>query len=196
MQEVDGKNLKSVKILPKDIEMAKMTYQTEKYEEDVWKDTLDETNEYVQMYDVRIDRLEDIVGGLEVKSGIVNDNLEKHTTNLEQINSVYDKIKDMPEEMLTQEQREFLQDYDKMKHEKETQLKEDNFSLQELENAINAKENQIRSNQTKKEMIEAHRDLRVQPKYEKEKEEADKAYENYQDLIEQYKEQGEVWYEL
>ena len=196
MHQIDGESLKSVKILPKDLEMAKMTYDTEKYEEDVWKEALDETEEYVAMYEVRMDRLENIVEGLDVKANQVSDNKATHERNLEQINTVYEKIKDMPEEMLTSEQRDFLKNYDKMKHEKEVAIEEDNFSLEELDNAIKKKKNEIRSNQTKKEMVEAHRDLRVKPKYEKEKAEAQDAYDNYQELLKEYKEQGGVWFEL
>lgn len=196
MHQIDGESLKSVKILPKDLEMAKMTYDTEKYEEDVWKEALDETEEYVAMYEVRMDRLENIVEGLDVKANQVSDNKATHERNLEQINTVYEKIKDMPEERLTSEQRDFLKNYDKMKHEKEVAIEEDNFSLEELDNAIKKKKNEIRSNQTKKEMVEAHRDLRVKPKYEKEKAEAQDAYDNYQELLKEYKEQGGVWFEL
>lgn len=193
MHKIDGENLKSVKILPKDLEMAKMTYETEKYEEEIWAEALDETNDYVEMYEVRMDKLEDIVGGLEVKSNQVSDNLAIHTKNLDQINEVYDSIKNRPEAMLSQEQKEFLKNYDKMKHDKEVAIEQDKFSLEELENTISKKENEIRANQTKKEMIEAHRDLRVKPRYEKEVAEAQDAYDNYQELLKKYKAQEEAW---
>ena len=77
-------------------------------------------------------------------------------------------------------------------------LAKERLGLEELDNVIKIKDAQIENKKLRKSMIESHKELRVEPRYEKEVAEAKEAYDNWQELKKKFEEQDVVFdlYEL
>jgi hypothetical protein len=192
MQEIDAKTLKSVRLLPTTVEMAEMDYKTQQYEADIWDKALQETNDYAVDYEVKIEGLEEVINGLDFKKDMISDNLDNLNAKYDQITSLHAKLKELPESKLTPEQKKFMETYEKTKHDTEVNIKDSEFRLEELDNTIKKKENEVTAQETKKKMVENHRDLRVKPKADKEKLEAQESYDNWQKLLKEQEEKKAV----
>ena len=192
MSNIDIKNIKSSEIVTtKDVERAEQKYNTEKYEEDIWAEAVDETNIYVEKYDLQISGVEEIIHGLEAQKTVVSEGIDDLTVDYNKMIEIHDQLEHVDERRLTAEQRHFMDNFDNNKRKTEVQMEEMKFSLEELDNVIKKKENEVSSYENKKVLIEQHRDLRVKPRYEKEVKDADKAYEEWQELKKKQEEQQE-----
>lgn len=192
-EKIDAKDILKVQVTQKDIERAGRKYQTEHYEECIWEDAVDVTNQYIESFEVTVDGLENIVSGLELKKDIMSDNLNQIESKYDQLETTYKKIKERPESMWSSEEREFMKTYDRKKQEVELEKKAMNLSLAEMDAIITNKEKEISSNEMRRDLLTKHRDLRVKPKHEEEAIEAQKAYEHWQELKEIAKIQEEAF---
>ncbi|MBR1753499.1 hypothetical protein IJ732_01565 [bacterium] len=193
MSNVDNvKDVSKVTVTQKDIEWAEHTYKTESYEESIWEAAVDDTNTYIKDYDVKIEGLQSLVNKLDVKKFVMEEDLEHVTNKGEALDRTYNELTQKPKLMLTQDERNFLDKYDENKKVIEFEKNALTFSLAEMDTIIEQKEKSIQADEYKKKILEAHRDIRVVPRYEKEAKEAKEAYDHWQELKEIAKAQEEA----
>ena len=189
---VHNSNIDKTKIVTQEqLEWAEQKSKTESFEESVWESALDETESYINQYDINVEGLQGIVESLKDKRGDVALELGDVEKQGEVLDETYRALKQKPQFLWTSEDRMFMQDYDQKKKVNEFEKNALTFSLSELNAIVDKKEKEVASNQMKKDIMEAHRDIRVKPKYEKEAKEAQEAYDYWQDLKELAKAQQE-----
>lgn len=181
-------NIKDVQNLPivtqKDLERAENKYNTEHFEEEIWGNAVDDTNLYINSVEIRLEGLETVVLGLEAKKILFNQDLEHVEEKGVELERTHDLISQKTEFMWTNEERKFMENYKNNKEVIEFEKNAIEFSLEEMDNIIEKKEKEVESNKRQKKLLEEHRDVNVKPRYEKEVKQAQKAYDEWQELKE------------
>lgn len=165
-------NIKDAQKLPmvtqKDLERAENKYNTEHFEEEIWENAVDDTNLYINSVEIRLEGLKTVVLGLEAKKILINQDLEHVENQGAELERTHDTITKKPDFLWTDEERKFMKNYENAQKVIEFEKNAINFSLEEMGNIIEKKEKEVESNQRQKKLLEAHRDINVKPRHEKE----------------------------